>query len=102
MNIGLAELQTRHVPTLICQSSPMAGQRQRGAAVYVRCPYFRSASSGHWSARYLSVASRTIQASETFFAAASFSSSPYTSGGKLIDARVCFVERLAFFVDDVI
>jgi len=70
--------------------------------VHVQWPYFRSASKGHWSAKYFSVASRTIQASETFLAAASFSSSLYTSGGKLIDARVIFLERLAFFVDDVI
>ena len=59
--------------------------------------YFRSASNGHWSARYFSAASRTIQASETLFAAASFSSSLYTSGGKLIDARLFFRGWLAFF-----
>lgn len=49
--------------------------------------------SGHWSATYFSLASRTTQARDTFLEAAIRSSSEYSWEGKLTDARVLLAVR---------
>jgi len=48
---------------------------------------FRGTSNGHLSAIYCSAASRTTQASDTFFWCAMSSRDVYSSGGKLMVAR---------------
>jgi len=54
------------------------------------------AKSGHFSEMYRSAASRTTHANETFFSLAIVSNVSYTSGGKLMDARIVTALSAAF------
>ena len=60
--------------------------------------YFCSLKNGHCSATYLSAASRSTQANETFFLLAMSSSVRYSFAGKLIDARTELIAAYSRFI----